>query len=275
MDFGGMDNMPPNTRLQQVYGRTLEAMRDVIRELKVTEDELHAAANFLNRLGAASEFPLLGDITVAITSSDAIHSGDEGTPANIEGPYYKANPPDRPAENLIDKELGTGVDLLTVSGRVTDAHTGRPITNAELDVWQADESGVYDFDGYHLRGVVRSGSDGRYKFDTIVPAPYEIPKDGPTGELMRLLGRHHFRPAHIHYRIRVDGHERLMTQVFFAGEEYLDSDVADAVKQDLILPLQEVSRKNGRRAYSLTFDIAVPQAGPERDALGAGAREST
>jgi catechol 1,2-dioxygenase len=43
------------------------------------------------------------------------------------------------------------------------------------------------------------------------------------------------RPAHIHYRVEAPGHRPVTTHVFVAGDEYLDSDAAFAVKQELVV----------------------------------------
>ena len=69
----------------------------------------------------------------------------------------------------------------------------------------------------------------------MVPASYPVPTDGPGGELLRAIGRHPMRPAHIHYRVEAPGHRPVTTHVFVAGDEYLDSDAAFAVKQELVV----------------------------------------
>ena len=253
--------MVDQARMQTVYARTLEALQDVIRELKITQDELHAVADWLNRVGAAGEFPLLLDVVLAVTSAEATYSTvPETTAVNIEGPFYLPGAPERSDGRLYDR--APGGKLLRVSGRVTDAVSGALIPGAELDVWQADENGSYDLQGYHLRGIIKTDVEGRYSFESVVPAPYEIPKEGPTGELVRALGRHAYRPAHLHYKVRVGGQERLTTQVFFAGDPYLDSDVVEgAVKPQLIVPLQPVDGAGpARETYAITFDIALAPA---------------
>lgn len=35
------------------------------------------------------------------------------------------------------------------------------------------------------------------------PVSYSVPDDGPVGDLLEKLGRHPFRPAHLHIRIEV------------------------------------------------------------------------
>ena len=58
------------------------------------------------------------------------------------------------------------------------------------------------------------------------------------GELLAAGGRGPMRPAHVHFMVTADGYERLITHVFAAGDEYLDSDVASATKPELTLDPQ-------------------------------------
>ena len=77
-----------------------------------------------------------------------------------------------------------------------------------LDVWQANDEGFYDVQqkgiqpDFNLRGVFRTGEDGRYWFRAVKPKFYPIPDDGPVGKLLRALGRHPYRPAHLHFILR-------------------------------------------------------------------------
>jgi protocatechuate 3,4-dioxygenase beta subunit len=80
---------------------------------------------------------------------------------------------------------------------------GRPLVGVELDLWHADADGHYSnihpgIPDWNLRGRLFTDEQGRYIVKTIVPPPYEIPKDGPTGRVVKALGRHFFRPAHLH-----------------------------------------------------------------------------
>ncbi len=52
--------------------------------------------------------------------------------------------------------------------------------------------------------------------------------------MLQAQGRHPWRPAHVHFMISAPGFEQLVTHVFVAGDEYLDSDVVFGVKDDLI-----------------------------------------
>ena len=51
---------------------------------------------------------------------------------------------------------------------------------------------------HNLRGKFRTGEDGRYGYYCLRPTPYPVPDDGPAGELLGLMDRHPYRPAHIH-----------------------------------------------------------------------------
>ena len=67
----------------------------------------------------------------------------------------------------------------------------RPIAGAMLDVWQANDEGFYDVQqkgiqpDFNLRGVFRTGADGRYWFRAVKPKFYPIPDDGPVGKLLQ------------------------------------------------------------------------------------------
>jgi hydroxyquinol 1,2-dioxygenase len=47
------------------------------------------------------------------------------------------------------------------------------------------------------------------------------------------------RPAHVHFHISAPGYETLVTHVFVAGDQWLDSDAVFGVKESLIAELTE------------------------------------
>ena len=108
-------------------------------------------------------------------------------------------------------------------------------------------------------------TDGRYAFRTVVPPPYEIPKDGAVGALLRQLGRHAYRPAHLHLKVTADGYTPLTTMVYFADDPYLDSDTIGAVKDPLVL-------RSDRRddAERCVFDISLRPSGKTERRPSAG-----
>jgi len=84
------------------------------------------------------------------------------------------------------------------------------------------------------RGILASGADGGFHFKAIVAAPYPIPHDGPVVRMLRSLGRHPWRPAHLNFMITAPGYERLVTHVFRNGDKYLDSDAVFGVRSSLV-----------------------------------------
>jgi protocatechuate 3,4-dioxygenase beta subunit len=254
-------------RLNQVVDRLTRALHEAATELRITEDELRTGLRFLNEVGEKGEFPLLSDVLGMSVLVDAITHGDSengGTATNVEGPFYKPGAPmlERPYSLASEEEPG---EALLVSGRVTDSGTGAPVPGAVLDVWQANAAGIYDtqdpsLDEFHLRGRMAVDDKGEYEFRTVVPPPYEIPKDGPVGALLRTLGRHAFRPAHLHAKVTADGYAPLTTMVYFAGDPYLDSDTIGAVKGSLVVGLDRGPAADGPTT-SCRFDLALRPTG--------------
>ena len=124
-------------------------------------------------------------------------------------------------------------------GRVTDSQ-GRSIANALVEVWQTAPNQLYDVQDKdqpsgHLRASFRTDAAGTYRFRTIMPVSYPIPNDGPAGQLLAAMGRHPFRPAHIHFMISAPGYRTLVTHLFLDGDEYLASDAVFGGKPSLII----------------------------------------
>ena len=251
--------MSGDPRLREIWLRSVEALRQVITEMKITEDELHLAGGYFNRLGRSGLFPSLLDVAFAMTSVDATRQDIGGTRPNLEGPYYAAKAPLRADGVLFDRDPGPDAPILTLSGRVIDVETGKGIPGAELDVWQADEHGLYDRKGFYLRGVVRTGADGGYTIRTVVPDDYSEHDGDPIGELFRAMGQDNHRAAHIHIKIRADGAEQLMTQLFIRHSKCLDNDyVIGAVSDDLVLDLKKVPAVAGQNPqFAADFDFSI------------------
>jgi protocatechuate 3,4-dioxygenase beta subunit len=244
----------------------VDALREIVIRERITENELHAVAHFMDRIGSAGGggFAELFDIMLAMTSLETMGRSTGGTMPSLEGPFYKPNAPLRAGGRLLDLPPGPDAELLTIQGRVTQHETGEPIPSAEVDVWQADEHGIYDTVGYNLRGKVVTDSDGRYQIETVVPYRYKIRDDGPNGELLDMLGQHSWRPAHVHFKVWVDGALGLTTQFYFAGSDYLDTDVANAVRDELVVSLSEGTRRDGVPSHSLELNLSIANAAIER-----------
>ncbi len=136
------------------------------------------------------------------------------TPGDVQGPYYRENAPVR--TNLFSEgEQGTAINYAySVVG--TD---GEPLEGAMVDIWTADDTGIYDMESAEFRGRARSttNADGEVGFNAIRPGNYDLGTDPDTGERL-------FRPAHVHAKVTAPGHEPLLTQLYFPDDPYNGKD---------------------------------------------------
>jgi protocatechuate 3,4-dioxygenase beta subunit len=262
-------------RLQKVLPDALAALHQVIERHQVTENEWQAVLAFLTEVGRHDEFILLSDVTKTSVLVDAIsHEGEAGvTPSDVEGPLYREDPPwrEKPVKIYEEYDGVENGDVLFVHGRVASAD-GAPTSGAVLDIWQTGPDGGYDIwderqPDYNFRGRFGVDEDGGYEFRTMVPKPYTVPTDGPVGRLLEATGQHPWRPAHIHFKVEAEGHEPLITQLFFPEDPYLDNDTIGAVKSALVRPLtkhesEEELTRRGLDApfYTCEFDIKLKPA---------------
>ena len=235
-----------DARLRFVFESLVRHLHAFVDEVALTPEEWLAGIRFLTATGHKcdefrQEFMLLSD-TLGVTSLvDEIAHGTatHGTESSVLGPFYNENPPElERGANLAASGEGVPLD---VRGRVLDG-TGAGIASAIVDVWGTDGGGLYDsqHDDHPIdcRGRFRTASDGSFAFRTVVPQSYSIPTDGPVGALLQRLGRHTFRPAHLHFRIVADGFRPLTTAIYAAGDPYLGSDAVFGVRPSLIETFQ-------------------------------------
>jgi protocatechuate 3,4-dioxygenase beta subunit len=248
-------------RLAAVVPDVLAAIHGVLERHRVTEDEWYAVLAFLTDVGRADEFILLSDVTRTSVLIDALsHGGDEGaaTASDVEGPLYRDDPPwrDKPVK-IYDEYEGMGEgDVLFVRGTVASTD-GAPLPDAVVDVWQTGPDGGYDLwdprqPAYNFRGRMRAAASGAYEFQTMLPKPYTVPTEGPVGRYLEAIGQHAWRPAHIHFKVTAPGHRKLVTQVFFPDDPYLENDTIGAVKSALVRPLEREDEH-----LACEFDIAL------------------
>ena len=133
------------------------------------------------------------------------------TPSQTEGPFYPNHLPlDTDNDLLIVNDGITPAvgEITHVSGRLLDAK-GKPIRNAVVEIWQCDNNGAYlhtgttnadkrdkNFQGF---GRFHTSSTGEYYFRTIKPVPYPG------------------RTPHIHYMVKMKGHDKFTTQCYIKG----------------------------------------------------------
>jgi len=233
-----------NPRFVFVMESLIRHLHAFVEETELTGEEWMAGIQFLTATGqkcddVRQEFILLSDILgVSMVQDGVENQRDQGTESSVLGPFYRPNGPaishgDSIARGDVPSDL-----LCHCYGRVSDA-SGQPIANATLDIWQASENGLYeqqdpDQPDMNLRGVLKTDEQGRYHFITLKPPAYGIPVDGPAGQLLNAMGRHNIRPGHIHYIVSADGFKPLVTQVFVAEDEYIESDAVFGVRKGLV-----------------------------------------
>ncbi|MCK8681707.1 maleylacetate reductase and hydroxyquinol 1,2-dioxygenase domain-containing protein [Streptomyces lichenis] len=234
----------PDARARELLGGLVRHLHDFVAEHQLTHAEWGRAIDFLTLTGQTcdtqrQEFVLLSD-TLGISSAVDVLAGartPDTTPSAVLGPFYTEGPP----ETAHGQDISGGLPgtPLWVEATITDT-AGEPVPGAIVDVWQSNEDGFYDvqlpdLDGPVLRGRLRTGPDGRLAFWSILPSAYPIPGDGPVGQLLTSTGRHLYRAPHLHFMITAPGHHRLVTQLFVAGGEHLDSDTVFGVKDALVV----------------------------------------
>lgn len=235
----------PDPRLKFILEQIVTSLHDVVRRTNLTFEEWERAIDFLTRTGQTctplrQEFILLSDVLGVSMLVDAVnHREREGaTQTTVLGPFYVGV--HKPTPHGSDISQGITGQPMFVRSRVTDL-AGRPLAGAEIDVWHADDDGFYDSQkpsyetqGPSLRARFVTDADGRFSFRTILPCSYPIPTDGPVGELIAATKRHPMRPAHVHFLVKAQGFEPLVTHVFIEGDQYLSSDAVFGVKDELV-----------------------------------------
>jgi hydroxyquinol 1,2-dioxygenase len=216
-----------DSRLRQIMQSLVRHLHAFALDVGLTTEEWAAGIEFLTRTGKMcddkrQEFILLSDTLGLSMLVDAInHRSVEGaTETTVLGPFYVPPVQQLPAE--ADIGGGTAGTALHVSCRVL-GNDGAPLPGAWVDVWQADDDGYYDVQkpGQQetLRARFHTDRDGRFSFWSIVPTSYPIPSDGPVGKMLEAVGRHPYRPAHIHFMVGKEGYDTLVTHLFVAGDQ--------------------------------------------------------
>jgi protocatechuate 3,4-dioxygenase beta subunit len=250
-----------NERLKQVREVITRKLHEAVKEIEPTEKEWFEAIMFLTRTGQLctdwrQEYILLSDITGVSMLVDAINNRKPSgaSESTVLGPFHLADAPMREMGDNICLDA-KGEDMV-VHGRILDTD-GKPVGGAVIDVWQANDEGFYDVQqkgiqpDFNLRGVFRTGEDGRYWFRAVKPRFYPIPDDGTVGKLLHALGRHPYRPAHLHYIIQAPGFEKLTTHIFDPDDAYINSDAVFGVKESLLAAFKRV--QDPTRARALGF----------------------
>jgi len=256
-----------NPRLAEVMSALVRHLHGFAKEVQLTQDEWDLAIAFLTRTGQIcseerQEFILLSDTLGFSMLVDAINNRrpSGATENTVFGPFHVDGAPVRQMSDCISLD-GKG-DSCLFEGRVLDLH-GEPIENACVDVWSDNSEGFYDVQQpdiqpkWNNRGRFVTGTDGVYRFIGIKPVSYPIPDDGPVGQMLGHLGRHPYRPAHMHFLVTAPGFKKIVTHTFVGDDPYLASDTVFGVKETLIAPFEHV---RGETEWRSPFDfVMVPE----------------
>src|SRR5262245_16137517 len=159
--------------------------------------EPHPTRRRLLLAGALAATGLAFDEAMAepLPPTPQCHDRDEPTARQTEGPYFKPSSPQR--ADLV--EGGSQGRLVELRGQGL-TRSCRPVGQALVDLWHADERGEYATAGSRYRGHLFTAADGRYPFPTILPALYPG------------------RTRHYHVKVQAPQQGVLTTQLYFPNE---------------------------------------------------------
>lgn len=264
-------------RLREILQSLIKHLHGFVRETRLTEAEWAAGIGIITAAGQISddrrqEIILFSDLlgVSSLVNMVSANVPEGATESTVLGPFFQEGAPERQwGESIAQRELG---QPLVIRGCVRGMD-GEAVSGARIDVWQTDANGLYDVQDAdapenNLRGFYRANERGGFLIKTVRPTSYPIPVDGPAGDLVRASGRHPWRPAHVHAMIGAPGYRTLVTHIFDAEDDYLESDVVFAVKESLIRDLRENASEEDARAlgvkapfFDLTQDFVLSKAG--------------
>ena len=232
-------------RFVEIMSAAVRHLHAFAREVKLTEEEFHQAAAYIVAIGQKSN-PTHNEAVLMAGSLGLsplvclLNNGNKGqteTTANMLGPFWREDSPRTKNGDSIVRSPTPG-PVLFVDAYIKDTD-GKPIEGAEIDVWQSSTDGYYenqdpDQADMNLRGKFTSDKNGYFGFRSIKPAGYPIPVDGPTGDLIRIQGRHNMRPAHLHMLIVKPGYKTHISQVYANDDPNLETDVQFGVTEALV-----------------------------------------
>jgi catechol 1,2-dioxygenase len=165
-------------------------------------------------------------------------SGDCDTTNDILGPFYRPKAPIR--KNLLF--YGLKGNEIGIRGNVYTDDCKTVLEDALIEIWHCDTEGNYDNESDKMLHRARwvTGKAGDYAFNTILPGKYM------NGKL--------YRPSHIHFRVTCQGHQELISQIYFAGDPHITKDPWASLKkaEHRILGVNPVNTNGG---LEISFDI--------------------
>jgi catechol 1,2-dioxygenase len=252
------------SRLKEIMASLVKHLHEFAKETELTQEEWDIGIDFLTKTGQIcteerQEFILLSDVLGFSMLVDAINNRRPAgaTENTVFGPFHVAGAPIRNMGDCISLD-GKG-DLCLYEGRVVDLH-GQPIEGACIDAWSDNSEGFYDVQQpdiqpkWNNRGRFITGTDGVYNFIGIKPVSYPIPDDGPVGKMLRTIGRHPYRPAHMHFMVTAPNFQTIVTHTFVGDDKYINDDTVFGVKETLVAPFEHIK---GETEWRCPFDFVM------------------
>ena len=247
-------------------------LHELVATIRPTQSELRLVLDFLAEVGHYTdsrrhEFLLLADVLGLSSAVDDIHLAlpPGATPNARTGPFYRPDAPLIAMDGTLSRD-GKGAPL-AVSGQVLGLD-GRAVGGAAIEIWHANHDGLYENQEpdrqpeFNLRGRMLADGQGRFRFATIKPGGYRIPKGGPVAALLTRLGLALDRPAHISFRVTARGYRTLTTHIFDRADPAIGRDAIFGVKPELLAEFRAVAPENGRAGHALDFTLVLcPEEG--------------
>ena len=168
---------------------------------------------------------VLGAVTVATTVSlptlaeawDAAEA-KKPTPWCELGPFYKRQAPHTP---MLRTASDAGMPM-ALSGVVYNTR-GEIVPDAKVEIWQADNDGHYDVDGYRFRALLEPGPKGAYAIESVIPGHYPD----------RVC-------QHMHFLVTAPGVKPLITQMYFATDPVFEGNPDKNYRRDPLCTSREL-----------------------------------
>ena len=272
-------------RLKEIMDSLVRHLHDFAREVDLKPGEWLKSIEFLTAVGkkctpARQEFILLSDTLGMSSLVNSLHDKralEAGTKSSLLGPFYRNDSPERAlGESIVENPNGNEVVLY---GKVTNS-AGEPVPSASVEIWQPDDEGVYDMQRdetkMDLRGHFHTGGDGAYHCKAVAPRGYMIPMDGPVGDMIRAQNRHGYRPAHIHFLVGGEGYREIITALYLAGDDHIDSDTVFGVTDSLVTDVKHDDPNcpvPGMASIEFNFELAAATAADLTGRVGADPKQ--
>ncbi len=170
----------------------------------------------LGVLAFASSMP----VSAVAAAWDDAEKKRQPTPFCELGPFYKRQAP----HTSMLRAAGDPGMPLALSGVIYNTR-GEVVPDAKLEIWQTDNAGQYDIQGYRYRAVLEPGAKGSYGLESVMPGHYPA----------RVC-------QHVHYLVTAPGHQPLITQLYFATDPVFDGDPDKNYSRDPLITSRELVR---------------------------------